>query len=176
MITKIFLLTSLIFSSSVFAQQNLQDKSSVEIQAVQTRTFQKPYREVFRAVVTVLQDNKYKVSFTDMNAGLITASGSPQMTENMHQGVAFIPFIGGFLSLAREEKSEIWTVSASLEDLEKNRGVIVRLTITSDQTKSSLMSSAADKAKTEDLTAKPEIYQDLFSKIDKALFIREATR
>jgi len=80
------------------------------------------------------------------------------------------------LSLAREEKSEIWTVSSTVEDLEKNRGVIVRLTITSDKTKSSLMSSASDKATTEDLTSKPEIYQDLFAKIDKALFIRDATR
>jgi hypothetical protein len=173
---KAFLGGLLAVSNLAIAQQNLQDKSSIELQAVQTRTYQKPYKEVFRAVVTVLQDNKYKVSFTDMNAGLITASGSPQLTENMHQGVAFIPFIGGLLSLAREEKSEIWTVSSTVEDLEKNRGVIVRLTITSDKTKSSLMSSASDKATTEDLTSKPEIYQDLFAKIDKALFIRDATR
>jgi hypothetical protein len=166
----------LALSNFAFAQQNLQDKSSIELQAVQTRNYQKPYKEVFRAVVTVLQDNKYKVSFTDMNAGLITATGSPQLTENMHQGVAFIPFIGGLLSLAREEKSEIWTVSSVVEDLEKNRGVSVRLTITSDKTKSSLMSSASDKATNEDLTSKPEIYQDLFAKIDKALFIRDATR
>ena len=111
-----------------------------------------------------------------MNAGIITATGSPIATENMHQAVSLIPFIGGFLSLAREEKTEIWTVSGVVEDLEKNRGILVRLTITSDRTQSSFATSASEKMSNDDLTTKPEIYQDLFAKIDKALFIREATR
>ena len=164
------------FGIPAFAQQNIQEKSSIEIQSIQTRTYKKTYKEVFRAVVTVLQDNKYKVSFTDMNAGIVTATGSPIATENMHQAVSLIPFIGGFLSLAREEKTEIWTVSGVVEDLEKNRGILVRLTITSDRTQSSFATSASEKMSNDDLTTKPEIYQDLFAKIDKALFIREATR
>jgi hypothetical protein len=102
-ITKILSFIFLIFFGiPAFAQQNIQEKSSIEIQSIQTRTYKKTYKEVFRAVVTVLQDNKYKVSFTDMNAGIITATGSPIATENMHQAVSLIPFIGGFLSLARE--------------------------------------------------------------------------
>jgi hypothetical protein len=38
------------------------------------------------------------------------------------------------------------------------------------------VSSAAEKMTNDDLTSKPEIYQDLFAKIDKALFIRSETR
>ena len=163
-------------SSSIFAQQNLQQKSSSEIQAIQTRTYQNSYKEVFRVVVSVLQDNKYKVSFTDMNAGLITASGSPQLTENMNQAVAFIPFIGGLLSMAREEKSETWTVSGTLEEMPNKKDTLVRLVITSDKSKSNIIASASEKMTNEDLTDKPEIYQDLFAKIDKALLLRGATR
>jgi len=165
-----------LFGVYAFAQQNIQEKSSTEIQALQTRVYKNSYKEVFRAVITVLQDNKYKISFTDMNAGLITATGSPQATENMHQAVEFIPFIGGLLSMAREEKTQFWTVSSAIEDLEKNRGVSVRLTITSETTQSSLLTSASEKMTSEDLTAQPEIYQDLFAKIDKILFVRGATR
>jgi len=174
---KLVLISTTIFVSiPIFAQQNIQENSSTDIQATQTRVYNKPYKEVFRSVVSVLQDNKYKISFTDMNAGLITASGTPQLTENMHSAVAFIPLIGGFLSLAREEKSETWTVSGTVEDLEKNKGILVRLVITSDKTQSSIVSSASEKMTNDDLTSNPEIYQDLFAKIDKALFIRNATR
>lgn len=157
------------------AQQNAQDRSSTDIQAIQSRTFDKAYKDVFRSVVSVLQDNKYKVSSADINSGLITAYGTPQMSENMHKGVAFIPFVGGLLSMAREEKSEQWTVSGTVEEVNKN-STRVRLVITSDKTQSSMFSSAADTVKNDDLTANPEIYKDLFSKIDRALFLREATR
>ena len=172
------LLLALIASSTgvVSAQQNDQEKSSTEIQAIQTRQYEKPYKQVFRAVVSVLQDNKYKVNFTDMNAGLITASGSPQMSENMNAGVAFIPFIGGFLSMGRVEQTESWTVSGTVEELEGSKVVLVRLVITSEKMSQSFLGNASDKAKVEDLTSKPEIYQNLFAKIDKALFIREAVQ
>ena len=163
-------------SNLAFAQQNLQEKSSTEIQAIQTRTYQKPYKDVFRTVVSVLQDNKYKLSFTDMNTGLITATGSPQLTENMNSAVAFIPFVGGFLSMAREEKTETWTVSGTVEEMPNKKDTLVRLVITSDKSKSNLIASASEKVTNEDLTDKPEVYQDLFAKIDKALLIRGATR
>lgn len=159
------------------AQQNTQEQSSTSIQAIQTRTYQHPYRDVFRSLISVLQDNKYKVSFTDMNAGIITASGSPQMKENMSAGVAFIPFVGGLLSMAREETTESWTVSATVEDLEAGRGILVRLVITSEQQSQSMFGAAADKAKAADLTKeRPDVYQNLFAKLDAALFLRSQTR
>ena len=160
---------------NVSAQQNAQDKSSTDIQSVQTRDYKKPYKDVFRSVVSVLQDNKFKVSSADINSGLITAYGTPQFTENMHKAVAYIPFVGGLLSMAREEKSEQWTMSGTVEEISKNN-TRVRLVLTSDKSTSSIISSAADASKNDDLTANPEVYQDLFAKIDKALFLREATR
>lgn len=164
-----------IFSAGANAQQNTQTKSASEIQAIQTRTYSKPYKDVFRTVISVLQDNKYKVSFSDMNTGLVTASGTPQMSENMNKGVAYIPFVGGLLSMAREEKSEMWTVSGTVEEMKKNT-VKVRLVITADSSTNNIVSSASDASKSDDLTANPQVYQDLFAKIDQALFLRDATK
>lgn len=171
----IFIALSLAIFSNVNAQQNAQDKSSTDIQSIQTRDYKKPYKDVFRSVVSVLQDNKFKVSSADINSGLITAYGTPQFTENMHKGVAYIPFIGGLLSMAREEKSEQWTMSGTVEEMGKNN-TRVRLVLTSDKSTNSIISSASDTMKNDDLTANPEVYQDLFAKIDKALFLRDATR
>lgn len=170
-----FISLAIAFTSTVYAQQNAQDKSSTDIQSVQTRDYKKPYKDVFRSVVSVLQDNKFKVSTADINSGLITAYGTPQFTENMHKGVAYIPFIGGLLSMAREEKSEQWTMSGTVEEMGKSN-TKVRLVLTSDKSTNSIISSASDTMKNDDLTANPEVYQDLFAKIDKALFLRDATR
>ena len=162
-------------SVSVNAQQNTQDKSASEIQSIQTRTYDKPYKDVFRAVVSVLQDNKYKVSQSDFNSGLITASGTPQVSENMNKAVGFIPFVGGLLSMAREQKIETWYVSGTIEDLKKDM-TKVRLVITADSSTSNIVSSAADASKSDDMTSNPQVYQDLFAKIDQALFLRGATK
>lgn len=175
LLKSIVVASSIAFAGGAFAQQNTQDKSSTDIQSIQTRDYKKPYKDVFRSVVSVLQDNKYKVGSSDFNSGLITAYGTPQQSENMHKAVAFIPFVGGLLNMGREQKVEQWTVSGTVEEMSKNN-TRVRLVITSDTHTSSMMSSAADATKNDDLTANPEIYQDLFAKIDKALFVREATR
>jgi hypothetical protein len=173
----IFSLLSIALSNSTSAQQNTQEQSATAIQSIQTRTYQNSYREVFRALISVLQDNKYKISFTDMSAGIITASGSPQMKENMSAGVAFIPFVGGLLSMARQETTESWTVSATVEDLEAGRGILVRLVITSEQKSESMLGAAAEKAKAADLVKeRPDVYQNLFSKLESALFVRSQTR
>jgi hypothetical protein len=164
-----------IHSMNVVAQQNAQETSSTDIQSIQTRTYDKPYKDVFRSVVSVLQDNKYKIGGADIHSGVITAYGTPQLSENMHSGVAFIPFVGGLLSMARETKTEQWTMSGTVEEINA-KSTKVRLVLTSDKTKNNMFSSAADTLKNDDLTGSPEIYQDLFTKIDKALFLREATK
>ena len=162
-------------STSSNAQQNIQEKSSSEIQAIQTRTYNKPYKDVFRTVVSVLQDNKYKVSQADINSGLITASGTPQVTENMNKAVAFVPFVGGLLSMGREQKVETWYASGTVEEVKKNV-TKVRLVITADSSTNNIVSSAADASKSDDMTSNPQVYQDLFAKIDQALFLRDATK
>ena len=167
----------LISPISAFSQQNEQSKSSTDIKSIQTRVFDKPFKQVFRVIVNVLQDNKYKINFTDMSAGVITAKGTPSASENISETAALIPFIGGFLSLARQEKTEFWTVSVTAEDVDDaGKQTHVRLVITSEISTSGFGVGSENKLTNNDMTSKPEIYQDLFKKIETALFIRDALK
>ncbi len=165
--------------NTLLSQENQQQKSSTDIQAIQTRIYKQDYKEVFRTVVSVLQDNKFKVTFTDINTGVVTASGTPQAKENISQGAAAIAdiFLGGLASLTRTEEEDMWTISSNIEELSKNRGTLVRLVVVNEKKTSSFFTTADERTKSDDLTTtKPEIYQNIFAKIDKALFIRNSVK
>ena len=51
----------------------LPKKTSVEIQAIQTRTFETSEKKLFRATLKVLQNNRYKDIISDFDGGIITA-------------------------------------------------------------------------------------------------------
>ena len=200
------------------------EKTSTELQAVQTRTFDVPYREIFRAVVSVLQDNKFKITFTDYNAGIIHAQGptrqfSQQNGRNPDESLAlaraaileasrwrsarnrqtvvvapggqlyaypvtyykwydYIPLIGSLVggisdALSGERESlylESRAISVSVDEQGKT-GSRVRLAMTSE-----LVAQDTGLINVDDLTDKPEIYQDMFSSIDKASFVISNTR
>lgn len=176
---KAFFLIIFFCCFTAYAQKNEQDKSSTDLASIQSRTFKNnSYKDVFRSVVTVLQDNKFKITFSDQNSGIISATGTPEATENMTKaGAVVLDLITGFGSIFRTEEVKLWTLSTNIEDLEKNRGVRVRLVITSDAKKDGTFVTASESTKAEDLTtSNPEIYQSLFSKIEKELFMRNAIR
>ena len=54
-------------------EQKVPKKTSIEIQAIQTRTFETTEKKLFRATLKVLQNNSYKDIISDFNGGLITA-------------------------------------------------------------------------------------------------------
>jgi hypothetical protein len=180
---KIISLTFVFFLTFQFSllsapNQNTQNQSSIDIKSVQSRIYNDPYKDVFRSVLAALQNNKFKIKFTDMAAGVISADGTPEAAENMSEaasavGSFFIPFFG----VLRKEKQLNWSISTNIEELGNKKGTIVRLVITQEERKSSFFTKAKDKIKADDLTkANPQIYQAFFSKIDKELFIRRATR
>ena len=174
-ITINFFFVSTLYSAQ---NQNNQTQSSTEIKSVQSRVYEDPYKDIFRSVLAALQNNKFKVYFTDMEAGVISAAGTPEAAENMSQAVAtvggmIIPFFGWL----RKEKEVNWTVSTNIEELSNKKGTIVRLVITQEERKQGWLTKAKDKIKADDLTkADPQIYQALFSKIEKELFIRRSTQ
>jgi hypothetical protein len=73
---------------------------------------------------------------------------------------------------AKDERVNYF-VSSNIEELDGKRGTLVRLIITA---KISGMEGQNPYTRTEDLTDRPEVYQDLFAKIDKKLFVRESIR
>jgi len=176
----IILIFNFIFQNNLYSapSQNNQTQSSTDIKSVQSRIYSDPYKDVFRSVLAALQNNKFKIKFTDMNSGVISADGTPEAAENMSEaGAAIGNLIIPFFGLLRKEKESKWTISTNIEELGKNKGTIVRLVITQETRKQSFFAKAKDKIKADDLTkANPEIYQTFFSKIEKELFIRRATR
>jgi hypothetical protein len=77
--------------------------------------------------------------------------------------------------MGREQKVETWYASGTVEEVKKNV-TKVRLVITADSSTNNIVSSAADASKSDDMTSNPQVYQDLFAKIDQALFLRDATK
>ena len=171
----IYLLNVIMLNSTYATDNNTQDKSSLDIQQIQTRVYKGTYNEVYKSVVSVLQDNRFKITHTDKESGIISADGTPEASENMSDAVAtlggfVIPFFGAF----QKKKERKWFISCAVEELDEKK-IFVRINITAEVKKSGFFTKAKDKSKADDLTTTaPEIYQALFAKIDKALFLRQS--
>lgn len=171
----IYLLNVIMLTSTYAVDNNTQDKSSLDIQQIQTKVYKGTYNEVYKSVVSVLQDNRFKITHTDKESGIISADGTPEATENMSDAVATIgEFVIPFFSAFQKKKEAKWFVSCAVEELAEKK-VFVRINITAEVKKSGFFTKAKDKSKADDLTTtSPEIYQALFAKIDKALFLRQS--
>ena len=171
----IYLLNVIMLTSTYAVDNNTQDKSSLDIQQIQTKVYKGTYNEVYKSVVSVLQDNRFKITHTDKESGIISADGTPEATENMSDAVATIgEFVIPFFFDLKKKKEAKWFVSCAVEELAEKK-VFVRINITAEVKKSGFFTKAKDKSKADDLTTtSPEIYQALFAKIDKALFLRQS--
>jgi hypothetical protein len=172
-------------TTAVASSPNQQARSSTEIDAIQTRTYnESSYKNVFRAVLSVLQDNHFKIEFTDYNVGVISATGDTLSSSNANDvassrmaiqaaGMA-IPFLGALSVIPdfnKKEEQAIFSISTDIE--EKLDNVIkVRLIITAKVTG---IKGHETISRTEDMTSYPEFYQSLFAKIDTKIFVRENT-
>jgi hypothetical protein len=174
------IIATLTFPALCFSQA----RTSVDIQAIQTRTFDYDERGTFRAVLAVLQNNKFENLRSDSNAGLITANLPAMMAgdtadEQVGKAVAgvalgmFFPF-GGFLTPESRTGTKERTVSVTVEEISKNNtSVRVLLKETESITKTGFLGSTSQEVKDNDMTDRPEIYQRIFSEIDKEIFIRK---
>ena len=170
-----FLLNTFSLNPSFAVDNNTQNKSSLDIQQIQTRTYSATYDQVYRSVVSVLQDNRFKITHTDKDSGIVSADGTPEASENMSDAVAtlggfVIPFFGAF----QKKKEKKWFISCAIEKV-SDKKIFVRINITAETKKSGFFTKAKDSTKADDLTTTaPEIYQALFAKIDKAIFLRKS--
>ena len=174
----IIFLINIIFTNVSFAvDNNTQNKSSLDIQQIQTRTYSATYDQVYRSVVSVLQDNRFKITHTDKASGIVSADGTPEASENMSDAVAtlggmVIPFFGAL----QKKKQKNWYLSCAVEKI-SDKKIFVRINITQETKKQGFFTKAKDKSKADDLTSTaPEIYQALFAKIDKAIFLRKSLK
>ena len=170
----VIILLVLITSKTYAVENNTQKSSSLDIQQVQTRVYEASYSDVYKSVISVLQDNRFKITHSDKDSGIVSADGTPEASENMSNAVAAIgDFVIPFFSLFQNKQEKKWFVSTSIEELKQNK-IKVIISITEEKKKTGFFVKAKKSSKADDLTkSQAAVYQALFAKIDKNLFLRK---
>ncbi len=132
-------------------------KTSLELQAIQSREFETTKALAFASVMSVFQDLGYVVSSADLASGFLTAK-SPTMKKAI-----IVLFSTGM----KDSKS-----TAFIEEL-PNGKARVRLTFVESNRASGMYGQSAESEKA---ILDPLVYQKAFEKIDEAIFVRKATK
>lgn len=151
---RIFSIVSLIFvmlAGCATAPQ--QTKTSLQLQAFQSKEFETTLKIGFASVMSVFQDLGYTIEGADFDTGFITAHSPTQQT--------FVPFVG--------QKMTHVNATAFVEPMGKNRTKIRLNYVLVAQTSSGY----GMKGQKEIAIEEPEKYQESFEKIQKAIFVRE---
>ncbi|MDO8904985.1 hypothetical protein [Hydrogenophaga sp.] len=132
--------------------QPIEQKSALELQAIQVKEFETNQRTAFTAVMSVFQDLGYIVNSASLETGFITAK-SPAKTE-------MVIFSGYIIT---DEKA-----NAFIEQIAPNR-TKVRLTFVRTEQKSTGFGKVGER----DIPiTDPAPYQSAFAKIQQSIFIR----
>ena len=140
-----------------------REKSSLEIQAMQAKSFEADKPTTFRSVLSVLQDLGYVVQSASIETGVITAQ-SPVRQDT--SGAAVFAALAGVRTEGRTY------VTASIEEFGAKQSR-VRLNLVDKRFRSGAYGQqATDETPIED----PKIYERAFDKIGEAIFIRKAQK
>lgn len=129
------------------------NKTSLELQAIQTRVFDTTKTVTFAAVLSVFQDLGYIVTASDIATGFITAKSPTQMYYEMAYATAKM----------KDSRS-----TAFIEEFVPGK-TKVRLTFVSTEEWSR---GIGQKLLQENLIDDPLIYSNAFTKIQEGIFIR----
>jgi hypothetical protein len=161
-----------------------QTKSSIDIQSVQTRTYDYPEKATLRAVISVLQNNQFDNLRSDGNTGLVTAQlpsrwAGDSEQEQVGKVVAstvldiFVPF-GGLLVPSSKSGDKTQTVSVTVEEIYAGKTKVrVLLKETTRIISYGLFGSRNEEVTENDMTSTPFVYQKIFAEIDKEIFVRQ---
>ncbi|MDR1173824.1 MAG: hypothetical protein LBK24_03460 [Puniceicoccales bacterium] len=134
--------------------------TSVEIQSMQTREFDVPYKIAFASVVDVFQDLGFIIQSSDFTTGLIIAKGNV-----INRNVGFLESMSGIHSKI------VWNVgTAHLEELNGGEKVSIRISFVTNA-KVTLAYGMADESSR--AIQDSGFYARFFEKIDKSIFVRQ---
>jgi len=140
-----------------------QNKTSLEIQSYQSRSFEVDKKTAFNSAMSVFQDLGYIVNSANLDTGFITAE-SP--TKGAKGSEAFFSFLAGMRVEGRT------AVTAFVEEISP-KSAKIRLNFV-ERKKSS--GDYGQQANRDDPIQDPKIYQSAFDKISDAIFIRSAQK
>ncbi len=141
-------------------------KTSIQLQAFQARDFDTTKKIVFAATMSVFQDLGYILGTADLETGLITAA-SPTKLDSPLQAY---PLIAVFLQPQSQRTRDVKATAFVEAKGEKRARVRLNFVNSTRTSTSQGMTGAYDKPIEE-----PQVYQDTFTKIQKAIFVRENT-
>lgn len=134
-------------------QQNYKlKKTSLELQSIQKREFETSYRIAFASALSVFQDKGYIIETADHSTGLMTATS--------HKTSGYIMFIG---------KTIEYVKTTAFIEVMPSKKIAIRLSFVKHQETSS---NAGMKGGNSVPIEKPVFYQEVFEKIQKAIFVR----
>ena len=130
-------------------------KTAVELQSIQAKDFDAGKKVTFAATLSVFQDLGYIVESASFETGLITAKSPTKQS--------FVPFVGQVMKFVK--------ATAFIEEVTPGR-TRVRTNLVNSQNSSG---GYGMKGERENPIETPETYQDLFAKVQQAIFIRKNT-
>lgn len=147
------LFTGCVTVDSVFGEADAP-VSAVALQALQTREFNATQDQAFQSVISTFQDYGYVVTSADKATGLIMGKTTSDAT------------ISGFTGITRVEYNK---ASAFIEQLSANK-VKIRVSIVKYVSATGAYGGGGEK---EVVRTKPQVYQDIFNKIEQSLFLKQ---
>lgn len=128
--------------------------NNVALQSLQTREYDCTKEQAFSAVTAVFQDYGYSIEQVEYNAGLISAKT---------QSLASIEG-----SIYQYAKTAYDKATATINNVTKEK-VRIRISIVK-HVEASLMGTSGEK---EAIRTDPKIYQDMFTKVQKNIFLQQ---
>ena len=155
--TALMLIACVATAPSAAVAKEKKKVTGLALQQIQARDFEAPKGVAFSAVMSVLQDEGYRIGSADKDTGLITGIAS---TESK---MTWTPFVG----FGKKKRTPV--VSAYIEDKSATL-TRIRLNFVMSRYNASQYGSQEGERPIVD----PTVYQQAFEKIEKAIFVRQA--
>ena len=147
-----FILTSLLFSCAIKQSNYVSTKTAVELMSMQTKDFEEKKELVFASVISAFQDQGYKIKSADVASGFLAADGPTKESYSL--------WVGNIMDTLK--------ATAHVEQM-GSKLTKVRLNFVNEQKSSNDYGmEGGNDVPVED----PEFYQDIFSIISKAVYLR----
>ena len=152
-------------------------ESPLEIRTLQSRRFRAPSeKEILAATIAVLQDMEYNIDRVESALGVITASKVADAGSGQEQlgllAIDLLCALGGSdcgaLASARDEQLIMLTLVV-LPSLANRDEYIARVTL------QRIVVDTMNRVKVKELVDEPEIYQQIFDRLSKSLFLEVET-
>ncbi len=153
------------------------NESPLEIRTLQSRRFRAPSeKEILAATIAVLQDMEYNIDRVESALGVITASKVSDADSGQEQlgllAIDLLCALGGgdcgALASASDEQLIMLTLVV-LPSLANRDEYIARVTL------QRIVVDTMNRVKVKELVDEPEIYQQIFDRLSKSLFLEIET-